>query len=79
MSSLIKNVAVAGAAGNLGPSVIEALLATGFVVTVLSRSSERDAALPSAVKTVRADYNLHDNLVSALQGQDAVVSLGVQM
>lgn len=78
----VTNVVVAGAFGNLGPGVVRGLVDAGFMVTVLSRS-----ASPASVKdkfgdacaVVTADYHDHLSLVSALGGQDAVVSCGVGM
>ncbi|CAK4034910.1 NAD(P)-binding [Lecanosticta acicola] len=67
-------VAVAGATGNLGPSVVRELVNAGIQVTTISRSGKTDG-LPSDVKTVKVDYGSQDSLVSALQGHDAVVSL----
>ncbi|KAI9681951.1 MAG: hypothetical protein M1817_000005 [Caeruleum heppii] len=68
----IKNVALMGASGNLGPSILKGLLDEGFNVTVLSRPSST-ATFPSAVKVVKTDYS-PESLVQAFTGQDAVVS-----
>jgi len=69
----IKNVAVIGGSGNLGPAVVKALVDTGFIVTVLTRL-ESKATFSSEVKVQRTDYDSASSLEKALAGQDAVVS-----
>ena len=59
--------------GILGRPTVRALLDAGFDVTVLGRGANPD--LPSSAKYVQVDYSSLDSLVSALQGQDAVVSV----
>ncbi|KAJ5584803.1 oxidoreductase CipA [Penicillium hispanicum] len=72
----ITKVALAGGTGNLGPAILNALVAANFEVTLLSRSSTHQ--LDSRVKIQVVDYNSQDSLVAALKGQDAVVNvLGV--
>lgn len=72
--SAIKTVAVAGASGNLGPAILNALLAAGtFDVTVLTRQGSQ-AKFPSGVKVVTVDYSSLESLTNAFHGQDAVVS-----
>lgn len=72
---VIKNVAVAGATGNLGPSVLKALLASNlFSVTVLTRPSS-EHKFPSNANVLRVDYSSPSSLTSALAGQDAVIAL----
>lgn len=70
----IKNVILIGAGGNLGPSVLAALESSPakFNISVLSRASST-GTFPSHVTVKKTDYS-HDSLVSALKGQDAVVS-----
>ncbi|KAF2208240.1 hypothetical protein CERZMDRAFT_101689 [Cercospora zeae-maydis SCOH1-5] len=70
---VFQNIAVAGSTGNLGPTVVKALVNAGFSVSVLSKSGKTDK-LPSSVKTITTDYS-SQSLVDALKGQDAVVSL----
>ncbi|OTB00217.1 hypothetical protein M426DRAFT_268142 [Hypoxylon sp. CI-4A] len=72
--SAIKTVAVAGASGNLGPSVINQLVADGFKVTVLTRKGSKHD-FPSSVTTAEVDYDSVENLTKALKGIDAVVSV----
>jgi uncharacterized protein YbjT (DUF2867 family) len=70
----VKNVALIGASGNLGPSILNAFLANGsFNITVISRQ-ESTATFPSSAKVVKIDYS-HESLVTAFKGQDAVVSI----
>ncbi|KAI1466443.1 NAD(P)-binding protein [Daldinia caldariorum] len=73
MSSSITKVAIAGATGNLGPSVLKQLLEDGFKVTVLTRKGATHT-FPPSVTTAEIDYNSPESLEKALSGQDAVVS-----
>ncbi|KAI0401994.1 NAD(P)-binding protein [Xylaria palmicola] len=70
----IKTVAIAGATGNLGPAVLEQVVAAGFDVTVLTRQ-DTSLSLPPSVRVVEVDYDSLESLTSALRGQDAVVSV----
>ena len=81
MSAPIRKVAVAGATGNTGPTVMETLHTSGFVeVTALTRSAEKTKSLlRPEIKVVEVDYLSHDSLVPALRGNDAVVVCGVGM
>ncbi|KAM0261124.1 hypothetical protein ACHAQJ_002386 [Trichoderma viride] len=72
--SLIKNVAIAGATGYLGPAVVEAIKKAGFNVTILTRTSSSSGITFEGVKVSKIDYESIDSLVEALKGQDAVVS-----
>ena len=70
----IKTVALAGAAGNLGPAILDALLAAGsFDVTIITREGS-SSTFPSGVKVVPVDYSSLESLTNAFRGQDAVVS-----
>lgn len=73
MSIPIRTVALAGASGNLGPAILNQLLAAGFTITALTRADSR-STFPSAVKVVPVDYDSLDSLTAALKGQDALVS-----
>lgn len=72
MSAL--KVAVLGASGSVGQTAIKALLAVPgkFEVTGFTRV-DSTATLSPTVKHVKTDYS-YSSLVSALKGQDAVVS-----
>lgn len=70
----IKNVAIIGAAGKLGPSVLAALLyAKVFTVTVITRESSK-SQYGDSVRTLRVPDGLpEDALAKQLEGQDALV------
>jgi len=72
----IKNVAISGATGNLGPSVLNGLLASGkFKVTVLTRAEPSSkTSFPPEVTVIPVDYTSAASLEKALAGQDALVS-----
>ncbi|KAB8336987.1 hypothetical protein FH972_021291 [Carpinus fangiana] len=73
--SSIKTVALAGATGALGPTVLQTLVDDGFEVTVLSRDANKvQSSLPAKAKAVTVDYTSLESLKAALKGQDAVVS-----
>ncbi|KIW16470.1 hypothetical protein PV08_06524 [Exophiala spinifera] len=70
-------VAVAGGTGNLGPQVVNALLAANYSVTVLTRTgSSSTSKLPKSpqLKVAEVDYSSVASLSEVLQGQDVVVS-----
>lgn len=70
-------VALAGATGNLGSDILKALLAAGFEVIILTWQGSKSAdTLPahSNPKIISIVYQDTKNLISALQGIDAVVS-----
>ncbi|PVI05828.1 NAD(P)-binding protein [Periconia macrospinosa] len=69
----IKNVTLIGASGNLGPAILSNLIDASFNVTILSREGS-SSTFPPNIKVVRADFSSHDSLVSAFQGQDAIVA-----
>ncbi|KFA64618.1 hypothetical protein S40285_03970 [Stachybotrys chlorohalonatus IBT 40285] len=72
--SSIKNVVVAGASGSLGSQILEKLTTAGdFVVTVLRRNGST-ATFPEGTRVIDVDFTSVDSLISALAGQDAVVS-----
>lgn len=74
MSSNIKKVVLVGANGTLGPAILQSLLDTkSFEVSVLNRKSSK-SKYPSEVAILETDDDLpHDQLVSALKDQDALV------
>ncbi|KAM0240021.1 hypothetical protein ACHAPO_003001 [Fusarium lateritium] len=72
--SALKNIAIAGAAGDLGSAVFNALVTSNkFNLTVLTRK-ESKSTFPSGTKVIQVDYDSLESLTAALQGQDAVVS-----
>lgn len=69
----IRKVAMVGASGRLGPSVLKQLLDASFEMTVLNRASSK-ATYPPSVRVVTIPDNLNvDDLADALEGQDALV------
>ncbi|OOF90314.1 hypothetical protein ASPCADRAFT_179285 [Aspergillus carbonarius ITEM 5010] len=70
MSRTIKNVAIAGASGNVGARVLSALLNLKFNVTVLTRNSK---AFPSTAHVKVVDFGSVESLSAAVVGQDAVI------
>ncbi|KAH8895645.1 isoflavone reductase family protein CipA [Thozetella sp. PMI_491] len=71
MAKKITNVAVAGATGKVGMAVLAALLDRDFNVTALLRKPTD--ALPEGVNCKVIDFASEAAVVSALQGQDAVI------
>ncbi|KAE8386953.1 hypothetical protein BDV23DRAFT_162268 [Aspergillus alliaceus] len=70
MSLTIKNVALAGASGNVGARVLDALLDLKFNVTVLSR---RSTNFPTGARVKVVDFTSVEALSAAMAGQDAVI------
>ncbi|KAF2177445.1 NAD(P)-binding protein [Zopfia rhizophila CBS 207.26] len=69
----IKNVAIVGAAGQVGQFITTELLKKGtFDITALSRSDSTNTP-PSGVTTKPIDYNDRSTLVNALKGQDVLI------
>jgi putative NADH-flavin reductase len=71
----IQSVALLGADGNLGPSILQALVSHGFDVTVLKReSSKSQTTYPGSVsvQTVPDGFEV-DDLVGPLRGHDAAI------
>ncbi|MCJ1290457.1 hypothetical protein MMC34_001995 [Xylographa carneopallida] len=70
----IKRVAVIGANGTLGPSILHALLSADvFTITVLSRASSKSIYPNHINVTTVADEPSNEELVHALRGQDALI------
>jgi len=65
-------VAVLGAAGNIGPIVVDEALSRGFEVTALARDPSKIAARPG-VTAKAADANDPASLAEALKGADALL------
>ncbi|KAI1327280.1 NAD(P)-binding protein [Xylariaceae sp. FL0255] len=72
--SAIRKVAIAGATGNLGPTILRQVVDAGFEVTVLTRTEGSSPKLQPYIKVEVVDYDSLDSLVHALRGQDALVS-----
>ncbi|KAK4947003.1 hypothetical protein LTR10_014145 [Elasticomyces elasticus] len=70
----IRNVAIIGANGKVGPAILQAILdAKSFKVTVLNRKSSK-STYSSDVKVAQIDDTYqHEQLVQTLKGQDALV------
>ncbi|KAI0882117.1 NAD(P)-binding protein [Annulohypoxylon maeteangense] len=71
--SVIKKVAVFGAAGNFGTPITAALVTAGFQVTIITRI-ESDSTFPDGIPVIRTEYTV-EKLTTALTGQDAAVSV----
>ncbi|KAH8589869.1 hypothetical protein B0O99DRAFT_552959 [Bisporella sp. PMI_857] len=73
--SAIKKVALVGATGTLGPTILKVLLESKlFEITVLTRESSNHS-IPGTVVVKPVDYGSNASLVAALQGQDALISV----
>ncbi|KAM5352753.1 hypothetical protein ACJ41O_005475 [Fusarium nematophilum] len=69
-----KNVAIAGASGDLGSHVFEKFVASGkFNIRVLKRAGS-ESTFPEGTDVVEVDYSSLESLTAALKGQDVVVS-----
>ncbi|RMZ75214.1 hypothetical protein DV737_g5413, partial [Chaetothyriales sp. CBS 132003] len=71
-------VAVAGATGNLGPHIVDALVAANYPITILTRHGSTNASrLPKSdnITIKEVDFSSVDSLTSALQGVKVVVSV----
>ncbi|KAH8674691.1 hypothetical protein BGZ60DRAFT_504493 [Tricladium varicosporioides] len=69
-----KNVALAGAGGSIGKSILSALIASNeFIVTVLKRPTSK-ATFPANVKVIEVNFNSVEALTQVLKGQDALIS-----
>lgn len=78
MASILKNIIVIGASGNLGPSILSALDSNPRFagdIEVLSRSSSK-TTFPPHIKIHRvSDSYPFDELVAAFKDQDAIVNM----
>ncbi|KAI1184070.1 hypothetical protein F5B17DRAFT_413509 [Nemania serpens] len=74
MGSPIKNIAVVGGTGNLGRVAVRELVDAGFTVTVLTREGSAPT-VPDGVALKVVDYTSVESLTTALEGQDALVSV----
>ncbi|KAK1248955.1 hypothetical protein MKX08_007175 [Trichoderma sp. CBMAI-0020] len=69
----IKKVAVLGGSGNIGPSIIKALLDSNFEVTAITRL-ESQATFVEGVDVKRVDITSKEAVQQVLRGHDALVS-----
>ena len=70
----LTKIALIGANGTLGPSILSALLSAGiFTVTVLSRQSSKSTYPPSVHVAHLPDDLPSESLLQVLRGQDALV------
>lgn len=75
----IQNIAVVGAAGNVGQYITKELLATGkHTVTAITRK-ESTSKTPDGVNVAKVDYDNKSSIVNALKGQEVlIISLSVR-
>lgn len=72
--SIIKNVAIVGATGDLGVAVLDRLVASkSFNITILKREGSK-SVYPAGIPVIEVDYDSFESAKSGLQGQDALVS-----
>ena len=77
MTTPIKHIALIGATGNLGPTILSALLAANYHVTILTRSSSTSTtSIPAHPnqKILKVDFSSLPALTAALKGIEGVVS-----
>ncbi|KAJ5805696.1 uncharacterized protein N7503_003298 [Penicillium pulvis] len=73
MATILKNVAIVGASGNIGKIIFDSLVASNkFTITVISRKTS-EAIFPPGVTVLKTDFS-DSALRDVLQGQDAVIS-----
>ncbi|KAF4625823.1 hypothetical protein G7Y89_g12344 [Cudoniella acicularis] len=69
----IENIAIVGAGGQVGKFITTALLSNGkHNLTAITRVGSTNK-IPTGVTIKPVDYNSHASLVTALQGQDALI------
>ncbi|KAJ3125815.1 hypothetical protein HK098_008203 [Nowakowskiella sp. JEL0407] len=74
----IRKIAIVGAGGQMGKFIVDALLANGTqTITAVTRKGSSNK-IPEGLTVKEVDYDDHASLVSALQGQDAlIITMGV--
>ena len=73
----INKIALVGAAGNIGPAILKALLDDGYEVTILSRegsTSTDSLASHPRQKITKVNFEDVNSITSALEGIEGVVS-----
>ncbi|KAL8766625.1 MAG: hypothetical protein Q9209_006642 [Squamulea sp. 1 TL-2023] len=78
-SNYIKNVAIVGATGTSGKFIVQSLLDKGkHIVTAITREGG-SVQMPEGVTVKKVNYDDPSSLVSALQGQEAlIITMGVR-
>ncbi|KAL7768603.1 hypothetical protein ACKLNR_002904 [Fusarium oxysporum f. sp. zingiberi] len=75
LRSRVKNVALAGATGMLGSHILAAFSQNKrYNLTLLVRNNSSIGSFPLHITVIQVDYDSHESLVSALRGQDVLVS-----
>ncbi|KAH7142943.1 hypothetical protein B0J13DRAFT_636767 [Dactylonectria estremocensis] len=75
LRSRIKNVALAGATGIVGSYILAAFCQNKrYNLTLLVRDKSNIASFPPHITVIQVDYDSNESLVSALRGQDVLVS-----
>lgn len=75
-----KHVLVTGGAGFIGRYVVEALLSSGYEVTIYDNfSASNPESVPSKARVIEGDMLDKDKLAAALDGVDEVVHLAAQV
>ncbi len=77
---MIKNILIIGSTGMLGKPVTREIAIAGFNVSALVRSPEKaKKELPANVKLIKGDISNEQDLLNAMEGQDAVyLSLSIK-
>ncbi|MBQ9452580.1 MAG: NAD(P)-dependent oxidoreductase [Desulfovibrio sp.] len=70
-----KQVLLTGGTGFVGRHLLPELLASGAVVTCLTRASSDTSRLPKDVTVVQADLSTGEGLAEALDGKDVVIHM----
>ncbi|KAG2184206.1 hypothetical protein INT44_009221 [Umbelopsis vinacea] len=69
----VERIAIVGVAGTIGSYMVDALLKSGnFKITAITRS-DSTSQVPAGVEVKRIDYDNHDSIVEALQGQQVLI------
>lgn len=70
----MKNVALIGASGFVGTTILNELLARGHKVTAIVRNPEKIRVTNANLSIVKADVSDTDALTEACKGKDAIIS-----
>ncbi|KAI1802336.1 NAD(P)-binding protein [Daldinia bambusicola] len=71
----VKNIAIVGATGTVGASMVAELLKLGkHEITAITRKSSQAAShIPKGVKVAKVDYDDESTLIDGLKGQDVLI------